>query len=149
MNVVLDDLDVPARLDEFRSMKDGWYEGYGIAPSHAGLDWLSKTFTEHYPRDVVLPYTYPTVDGNIQMEWHGKIERGSVEIILEINLKSHVGNLLIFVLESDDNDDGTEMVLDIDSQADWERLVNEIKKGNCKKQVGMADCHGDQLETKT
>ena len=83
------------------------------------------------------------------MEWHGDIEKENIEIILEIDLKSHAGNLLVFILKSDDNDDGTEIILDIDSQADWERLVNEIKKGNCKKQVGMEGCHGDQPETKT
>ena len=135
MKTVLDDLDVPARLDEFRNMEDGWYEnGNGIAPSHAGLDWLSKTFTKHYPHDVVLPHMYPTVEGNIRMEWHGETERGNVEIILEIDLKSHMGDLLVFVYEPDDNDDGTEMVLDIDSQDDWKRITDEVRKGNCIKQ---------------
>ena len=135
MKTVLDDLDVPARLDKFRNMKDGWYEnGNGIAPSHAGLDWLSKTFTKHYPHDIVLPYTYPTVEGNIQMEWDGKIERGDIDITLEIDLKNHMGNMSVFILESDYNDDGTEMVLDIDSQDDWKRLTDEVRKGTCIKQ---------------
>ena len=62
-------LDVPARLDELRDMKDGWADGmqhasdwgsgYGKAPSHGGLDWLADKFTSEYPDDLPLPSRIP------------------------------------------------------------------------------------------
>lgn len=87
-------LDVPARLDKFRELKDGWADGmqyagnwgngYGKAPSPSGLDWLSVAFTRHYPEDAPLPFTYPTPEGGVQMEW----SVGSQEISLEVNLET-------------------------------------------------------------
>ena len=86
-------LDVPSRLDEFRSLRDGWADGmqyagdwgngYGKAPSHAGLDWLAAAFTRHYPADAPLPYTYPTPEGGVQMEWSLGVQEISLEIDLE------------------------------------------------------------------
>ena len=55
-----------ARLDEFRNMEDGWCE-CGKASSHAGLVWLSNTFGKYYPRDIVLTYTFPIIEGNMKM----------------------------------------------------------------------------------
>ena len=44
-------MDIPARLDEFRDLKDGWLEGEGVAPNLDGLDWLVATFDRHFPND--------------------------------------------------------------------------------------------------
>ena len=45
---ILHPLDVPARLDEFRDMQDGWLDGEGVAPTQAGIDWLSDAFAHNY-----------------------------------------------------------------------------------------------------
>ena len=82
---LLDPLDIDARLDELRSLQDGWLEGKGVAPSSTGLEWFSSAFNLGYLDDLPLPYLYPTVEGNIQAEWSLKPH----EISLEVDLESH------------------------------------------------------------
>ena len=62
-------LDVSAQLDKLRDMKQGWLDGEGAPPSHSGLDWLSNAFKMYYPDGAGIPYTYPTPNGGVQMEW--------------------------------------------------------------------------------
>ena len=78
----LDPLDVPARLDEFRGMNDGWMDGGGTSLSQDGLDWLAESFESCFPANSPLPYTYPTSEGGVQMEW----SIGPKEISLEIDI---------------------------------------------------------------
>ena len=117
---LLDPLDVPARLDEFRGMRDGWYEGGGFAPPHAGLDWLTDRFERYYPSDAPLPYTYPTFEGGVRMEW--SYENNAV--ILEIDLHSHLGEWLWFDRGSDAE---YEQGLDLDTNDSWYWMALEIR----------------------
>ena len=110
-----DPLNVPARLASFKDIKAGWLNGDGAALDDDGLDWLSETFTAHYPDDVLLPYTYPTEDGNVQMEWQGKC--GS--ILLHIDLNKRRGDLLT---------PDTDMELDMNSKEGWFALAEEVRK---------------------
>jgi len=66
---VLDEFYVPAQIDKLRTLVDGWLDGQGTAPNHAGLDWLIAAFTANYPITLPLPYTYPTLEGNVRFEW--------------------------------------------------------------------------------
>lgn len=117
----LDPLDVPARLDELRAMRDGWLEGTGKAPSQAGLDWLSSRFQHHYPDDLPLPHTFPEPEGGIEMEW----SLGSYSVILEINLDTHSGAWLGFAEQTNNED---ERELDLNDNGDWEWLISEIRR---------------------
>ena len=117
---LLDHLDVPTRLDEFRDMADGWLEGRGSAPSHAGLDWLATTFKRLYPGDAPLPHTYPTPEGGIQMEW----SHGDNAIVLEIDLRHHSGNWLFFGRHTDTENEKT---LNLDAHTQWQWLADEIR----------------------
>ena len=117
---LLDHLDVPTRLDEFRDMVDGWLEGHGSAPSHAGLDWLAATFKRFYPSDAPLPHTYPTPEGGIQMEW----SHGDNAIVLEIDLRHHRGNRLFFGRHTDTENEKT---LNLDTSTQWQWLADEIR----------------------
>lgn len=116
----LNHLDVPARLDEFRNMRDGWLDGDGHAPSHVGLNWLSKTFQRFYPHTAPLPHTYPTYEGGIRMEWSHKNNK----CILETNLQKHESDYLFFDRLSDDE---FERKLNLDSSDHWQWLINEIQ----------------------
>ena len=116
----LDPLDIPARLDEFRGMQDGWIEGSGIAPIHAGLDWLSDMFDLYYPDDILLPHTYPTEEGGVRMEW----SVGNDAMILEVDLTNHCGEWLWFDRNSDR---GCERTLDLEASPDWEWLISGIQ----------------------
>ncbi len=91
---VLDANDVPARLDEFRSLVNGWLDGKGRAPSRAGLDWFSAAFESQYPDELPLPYVYPTAEGGLQIEW----SLAGHEVSLEVSIESkqahwHILNL--------------------------------------------------------
>ena len=116
----LDPLDVPARLDEFRKMRNGWLEGGGRAPDHAGLDWLSDSFERHYPDDSPLPHTYPTPEGGVEMEW----SFGSQSVILEIDLEKRLGDWLGFDKESDEEDSYKLVMSD---NTGWKRIAAEIR----------------------
>lgn len=123
-------LDVPARLDEFRELKDGWADGmqyagnwgngYGKAPSYAGLDWLSVAFTRYYPEDAPLPFTYPTPEGGVQMEW----SLGDQEISLEVNLETGWAWWHRLDMSTDDDE---EQDLNLNSDG-WIWLVAEIMR---------------------
>lgn len=127
----LDPLDVPTRLDEFRNLRDGWADGiqhpsdwgngYGYAPRHEGLDWLTAKFTAEYPDDLPLPYTYPTPEGGVQMEW----SLGAFEAEIEINLDDHTGEWLWVEIGSENEGD---KVLNLDDGESWAWLAAEIRR---------------------
>ena len=117
---LLNNLDVPARLDELRHMEHGWLEGSGSAPPHDGLDWLADIFQRSYPDDAPLPHTYPTPDGGIQMEWSYADNRAT----LEINLQNRIGEWLFFNRRSDGED---EKSLDLNSPDHWRWFIAKIR----------------------
>ena len=118
---LLDPLDIPARLDEFRDMKDGWLEGEGVAPSLDGLNWLAAGFDRHFPDDLPLPYLYPTPEGGVQAEW----SLSENEISLEVDLVTHHGAWHRLKINNQ-ADDVQELNLDDDNG--WAWIVAEIRK---------------------
>lgn len=116
---ILDPLDVPSRLDEFRNMRDGWLDGEGIAPARAGLDWLAESFERCYPDDAPLPFTYPTPSGGVQFEW----STGGQEISIEVDLRTRqsVWHRLDMSTLSDD-----ERELDLESAASWKWIGAQV-----------------------
>lgn len=117
---ILEELDVPARLDELRGLKDGWLEGAGKAPNEAGLNWLSEAFEQNTPDDFPLPYVYPTPEGHVQAEW----SLDNYEITLEINVDSHVGEWHGLDLATDEEESQS---VDLDEASGWEWIVGRIK----------------------
>ena len=117
----MDPLDVPARLNELRAMRDGWLEGGGKAPSQEGLDWLSKSFKAHFPEGLPLPYTYPTPEGGIEMEW----SLGVRSIIFEVDIDARQGDWLQFEKASDDEDSRS---LNLDNGGDWQWFAAEMRR---------------------
>ena len=120
---LLDPLDVPARLDEFRDMKDGWLEGHGVAPGHTGLDWLSTNFERHFPDDLPFPNVFPTPEGGIEAEW----SIGDQSVILGIDLASHRGDWLQFD-RGDSSSDEESIDLDMNEDAGWEWITRELHR---------------------
>ena len=118
---LLDPLDVPSRLDEFRNIRNGWLEGDGLAPDQAGLDWLSDSFERRYPKGIPLPHTYPTPEGGVEMEW----SFGAQSIIFEIDLEKRLGDWLRFDKETDDEDSHT---LNLSDSTSWEWIAAEIRR---------------------
>ena len=90
-----DAFDIVRRLEQMKTLNVGWAdgmqpayqwgEGYGVALSPQGLDWLAGQFITHYPVDLPHPYLYPTPDGGVQAEW----SIGPNEASLAIDLAVH------------------------------------------------------------
>ena len=117
-------LDVPARLDELRSMQDGWHEGDGKAPRHSGLDWLSDVFQRLYPADLPLPYTSPTFDGGVQCEW----TIGQFYLEIEIDLDTRKGDWIRFDENSDFSVFEDEEILNLDDPGAWAWIIAKIRE---------------------
>jgi len=117
---ILDPMDVPARLDELRLLKDGWLDGAGKAPKLQGLDWLAQVFEQYFPDKLPLPFIYPTEEGGVSAEW--PIETN--EISLEINLDSHIGEW--HFLNPQTNQEET-MLINLNDEAGWRTVAEKIK----------------------
>lgn len=113
-------LNVKARLDELRGMSDGWLDGYGNAPSPAGLDWLSSAFERHYPDDLPAPSLFPNPEGGIEAEWR----LGDHRVILSIDIDAHRGEWLRFSMTDDSDQD--ERRLNLDDSDLWGFIIGEI-----------------------
>ena len=117
---LLDPLDTTARLEEFQSLGDGWFDGEGLAPSHDGLDWLAESFESYYPAAVPKPHLYPTYEGRVRAEW----SLGSNVFILEVELDSRRGEWLWFDRDSDAE---SSRELELYNSSDWNWLVEQIQ----------------------
>lgn len=118
---LLDDLDVGARLDELRLLKDGWLEGGVKAPSTEGIDWLETVFDRHYPDEMPLPHLYPTPEGGISAEW----SNDQWDLSLDIHLADKRGTWHELNLEND-RDETRE--LDLEDDSAWAWLIEKLKE---------------------
>lgn len=119
---ILDPMDVAARLDELRDLKDGWLEGSGLAPSEDGLDWLVQAMEDNYPgNDLPLPFLYPMENGGIQAEW----TLGALEATLEIDIEERKAKWHALDMETGHEDESD---YDLNEKLEWIRLAEEIKK---------------------
>lgn len=117
----LDPLDVGARLDEVRLLKDGWMGGGGKAPAEAGLAWLEATFNLHYPDEAPPPYLYPTSEGDIRAEWSDARQELSLDISL--TTKRATWHALDLQTDAEESRD-----LNLDEDADWAWLVSKVRE---------------------
>lgn len=118
---ILDALDIAARLDELRPLKNNWLEGRGVAPPNEGLDWLSQKFSQLYPEDLPLPFLYPTEEGGVRAEWPLEPH----EVSLDIDLATHAAEWHILNMETDDEESKT---LDLNEAKNWEWMVQRIQE---------------------
>ncbi len=118
---ILDPLDVPARLADLKSLKDGWLDGKGLAPVIVGLDWFAKTFEANFPDDLPLPFVYPTAEGGIQLEWSLDGQELSLEV--DLNLHSGIWHSLNLQTQQDES-----KVITLEGEGDWKQLSMEIRR---------------------
>lgn len=119
--VCLDPLDIQARLDELKLLRNGWLDGQaGRTLETNGLEWLRRAFEGNYPDDLPLPYLYPTAEGGVQVEW----TLGTREITLEVDLASKTGVWHELDLGSDDE---TTTELDLTKSTNWQWLADQLR----------------------
>ena len=101
-------------------MADGWLDGEGVAPQRDQLDWLADIFDLNYPDDLPLPHTFPTPNGQIEMEW----TLGPHSVTLEVDLAKRRGDWLSYGVESTQEETRT---LDLNGHEDWSWLTGRIR----------------------
>jgi hypothetical protein len=118
---LLDSNDLDMRIDELLTIKDGWLDGAGTAPSRDGLEWLRKEFTEHWSDDVALPFLYPTPDGGIRAEWSST----DCEISAEIDLGTKQAEFFSTPLN---DGEGEEITVPLTTPAEWRTASEWVAK---------------------
>ncbi len=110
-------MDIRTRLGELKQLSNGWLDGYGVAPDHAGLDWLADAFEAHWTKaGIKPPYLFPTPDGGIEAE----TTIGYRDITVEINLYQKCA-----ACHELNHDTGVEVwcTLDLGNVNDWLAMV--------------------------
>ncbi|TVR37771.1 MAG: hypothetical protein EA392_11810 [Cryomorphaceae bacterium] len=117
---LLDEFDVPSRLEELSLLKSGWLDGNQGAPLNGeGLNWLSEAFENFYNSDdLPLPAAFPTPEGNVQFEW----SFDNNEVSLEVDFKTQ--NADYFELDTASKKENSEQ-LNLTEEGDWKKL-NEL-----------------------
>lgn len=121
---LLDELDVPARIDELRLLQHGWLEGHGIAPDSAHLDWFAEQFEHSFAAELPLPFVYPTEAGGLRLEW----DFASHDLSVEVNLQTRKAELHCLDLEA--NRDAAETI-DLSTEDGWNSLGDVVAR-RCK-----------------
>ncbi len=113
--------NVSSRLNELKSLENGWLDGKGLAPNRVGLDWLTQSLDANYSDELRQPFVYPTAEGGVQFEW----TIGDFEVSLEIDLSSHQAqwHCLNLTTAADSFRD-----VNLDDAGDWTRLEAEIRQ---------------------
>lgn len=119
-----DALTAPRSLEaswkKMLSLENGWLDGEGQAPTAEGIEWLASMFKAHYPNAAPVPYAYPTVEGNIQVEW----SLGAREITLEVDIETKKGfwhELNVETNSEYEND------FDVNTQENWDWIMGKIE----------------------
>lgn len=119
----LDPLDVLSRLEELSLLQDGWLDGQGKALDQQGLDWFADSFSRLYSEELPWPYVYPTVEGNIRLEW----EFETRELSLEVDLHDRTGEWHVVDVAT-----GKEeyRLVNLADEKEWEFICERIKNYN-------------------
>ena len=115
--------DVTSQIKLLEQLKDGWLDGYGKAPSKAGLAWLAEQLKQH-SCNKPLPYLYPIPDGGIQAEW----SFGQYEVTLKINMETRRGQWYCMDMSTDIDDAGEYCDLDLQSSDSWTWFFRRISQ---------------------
>ncbi len=118
--VVIDPLDVRARVEELKLLRHGWLDGKGSAPSHTALDWFATAFEKQYPDNLRLPYLFPTPVGRILAEW----SLGPWSLSLEFDPASKRGEWHSLNIDTDEE---FERELDLATDDGWAWLAEQVR----------------------
>jgi hypothetical protein len=114
---ILEPLDIRARLEELRHLKQGWFDGEGSPFDPRAVDWLESSVLDHYATGLPLPHIYPSPDGQIVFEWMINAKSAS----LEIDLADTSGYW--HVLDIKRRGESTDEDLELGDAAGWNRLA--------------------------
>lgn len=111
---ILDPFDVSVRLNELSKLTDKWYDGVdGKALNKTKLKDFENLFESYYDSGLILPAIFPTIAGDIVLEW----KNDNVEISLEVNFGDLTAEILYFDMLDDNSD--YEKTIDLKTESDW------------------------------
>lgn len=108
---VIKNYAISTRLDEIAQLKDGWFEGAGLAPNADALSRISAKLIADYPEKLLLPLISPKQDGNFLLEW-----RAEGDPSLDVDLARSQASFHAF----DVNDNDIEQDFSLDDAAAWQ-----------------------------
>ncbi|RYC70186.1 hypothetical protein [Spirosoma sordidisoli] len=120
---ILDPFDVKVRIAQLVNLGENWYNGTGKAPDKVALKQFEEYFSNYFGSDLPLPSIFPTIEGNIQLEW----TNSDRAIILELDLDNFLANLIVTLLKSNSY---IEREFFLSTLAGWEELNSLISKIN-------------------
>jgi len=106
---------------KLKKMHNGWLDGDGLAPNSMGLDWLQGVFLKNYPGNLPQPCIYPTVEGNVQVEW----SLNDSEITMVVNLSTHIAEWQ--AVEFGTAGPFDEYTINLDDDSGWKKIIDGIK----------------------
>jgi len=107
--------DVAYRLDEISLLRDGWFDGEGVAFEKKQLTEIGRLFELYSPDDLTAP------NGELLAEW--SLEGGH-EASLEIHLGSNTGELTLYNLNNEEEEEPASISLaDVSG---WELLSQKL-----------------------
>jgi hypothetical protein len=103
INNSIKNAEIAAKFARLAQLKDGWYNGDGVAFDPDNLECMAKIFAVYYSESLPLPQIVPSVDGDIVVEWgfEGSGYEGCPSV--EINIVDKTANLQIFGLGDEDD----------------------------------------------
>ncbi|MBF8378458.1 hypothetical protein IW967_11385 [Alicyclobacillus mali] len=124
--------ELQAQLDKLLKLRNGWLDGEGRAPNKQRLKRLFQMLDAMYLMGPLLPYVYPTPDGNVQIEW----TIGRSEWSMEVDLNTYRGKLYGVRLDTDEEVDGGEY--NLAHQSDRERLWWVLSSANHASRLSVS-----------
>ena len=92
---------VDERIRVLASIKDNWYtdddlpNGIGKSFSKEGLEWFREFWLKYFEDKTDMePYIYPTVDGEIQIEWNTFNRVADSQLV--VNPETKIGTYYVF-----------------------------------------------------
>ena len=122
------------QIQKLLRLEDGWLDGEGIAPGVEELDGFYESISRFYSENLPYPFIYPTLEGDIQIEWEkmSLFELISIDISCYINLKKHTGDFHILVTDTSGADNVSECFIDLDKKEGWVHFIDLIKNCGCQ-----------------
>lgn len=119
---ILDPLDISVRLKNLSELNEGWLNGEGKKLNGLRLEEFENLFNLYFNPHHPLPAIYPTIEGNIQLEW----TIAEHEISLDVNLENLSAEYFCTNLTDDSSLEF--LINSLSKSEDWEIINNELSK---------------------
>lgn len=110
-------------IEKFGALEKGWFDGTEGEPfSPQALHWLENQWHANVPASLPTPKFFPTVEGNLSVEW--RIDQWDAS--LEIDLGKRQAYFHALNLDTDVEREADE--LDLTTPEGWEGFVNPLQE---------------------